>query len=137
MIFQGVLQFAQQLALLLDPAEHGRSKAVHTAHGRAGVYRCDLRIAAQGLRVGFRMLGHRAHTKRQKGANVLPVVIHAGLQLADDGQLLLLVVRQAEHKIVTAKVAHRRTGRLAVLQQKGCKGQHQAVRLLSTVQLRI
>ena len=41
-IFQGVLQLTQQLTLLLDPAEHGRRKAVHTAHGRAGVYRCDL-----------------------------------------------------------------------------------------------
>ena len=41
-IFQGVLQLAQQLTLLLETAEHGRSKAVHTAHGRAGVYRCDL-----------------------------------------------------------------------------------------------
>ena len=110
---------------------------MHAAHGRAGVYRCDLRIAAQGLCVCVRMLGHRAHTKRQEGGNVLPVAVHTGLQLADDGQLLLPVVRQAEHKIVTAKVAHRRTGRLAVLQQKGGKGQQQAVRLLSTVQLRI
>ena len=65
------------------------------------------------------------------------MVVHAGLQLADDGQLLLLVVRQAEHKIVTAKVAHRRTGHLAVLQQKGGKGQHQVARLRSTVQLGI
>ena len=137
MIFQAVFQLAQQLALLLEPAEHGRSKAMHTAHGRAGVYRRDLRIAAQGLCVGVRMFGHRAHTKRQEGGNVLPVAVHAGLQLANDGQLLLPVVRQAEHKIVTAKVAHRRTGRLAVLQQKGGKGQHQVARLLSTVQLRI
>ena len=136
-IFQAVFQLAQQLALLLDPAEHGRRKAVHTAHGRAGVYRRDLRIAAQGLCVCVRMLGHRAHTKRQEGGNVLPVVVHAGLQLADDGQLLLLVIRQAEHKIVTAKVAHRRTGHLAVLQQKGGKGQHQVARLRSTVQLGI
>ena len=83
------------------------------------------------------MLGHRAHTKRQEGGNVLPVIVHAGLQLADDGQLLFFVIRQAEHKIVAAKVAHRRTGRLAVLQQKGCKGQHQAVCLLRTVQLGI
>lgn len=41
-IFQGVLQLAQQLTLLLKTAEHGRSKGVHTAYGRAGVYRCDL-----------------------------------------------------------------------------------------------
>ena len=41
-IFQGVLQLAQQLTLLLETAEHGRSKGVHTAYGRAGVYRCDL-----------------------------------------------------------------------------------------------
>ena len=136
-IFQAVFQLAQQLALLLDPAEHGRRKAVHTAHGRAGVYRCDLRIAAQGLCVGVRMFGHRAHTKRQEGGDILPVAVHACLQLADDGQLLLLVVRQAEHKIVTAKVAHRRTGHLAVLQQKGGKGQHQVARLRSTVQLGI
>lgn len=65
------------------------------------------------------------------------MAVHAGLQLADNGQLLLLVVRQAEHKIVTAKVAHRRTGHLAVLQQKGGKGQHQVARLRSTVQLGI
>ena len=136
-IFQGVLQLAQQLTLLLETAEHGRSKGVHTAYGRAGVYRCDLCIAAQGLCVSIWMLGHRAHTKRQEGGNVLPVIVHAGLQLADDGQLLFFVIRQAEHKIVAAKVAHRRTGRLAVLQQKGCKGQHQAVCLLRTVQLGI
>ena len=134
-VFKGPFQLAEQLALLFEVGHHGWRKAVHAAHGRAGVHRRDLRIVAKGLRVRIRLLGHRAQTDGQVERDVLLAGVRAGLKLADHGQLLFAVVRQAQHKIIVAKVAHRRVGGLGVLQQEAGQRLQQALGLLGTVQL--
>lgn len=65
----------------------------------------------------------------------MPGGVHTGLQLADDRQLVLLVIGQAGDEIIVAPVAQRHTGGRGVVQQILCQTLQQGVALLGTVKL--